>query len=158
MNVDKSIQRLSWRFGNGQFTPNQNDVDSLNGLIEWINDQRKITLNENLLFAKLFIYVYHQNLKHFRATVFDKEPQKDLARILSASIEIHYKTFTERLNDLHREEIFTKNGINLDHNILSDDDKLKIKNMKDDLQNVWEVDEVSDELNLMINNALNKFQ
>ena len=78
MNVDAAIQRLSWRLENGAFTPNQKDINSFNGLIQWVNDQRKITIRNNQLFAKLYIHFLNQYLDKYQSTVFDKVAEKEL--------------------------------------------------------------------------------
>ena len=52
MTLDKSVQRLSWQFSRGvSFKPNQNDVDALNTIFEWITSQKEI----NLLNQQCFI-------------------------------------------------------------------------------------------------------
>ncbi len=84
MTFDKAINRLHWRFTQGmQFKPNKNDADALNIVFDWITRQKEINVLNNDLFAKLYIYHLNQNIRHFKTTVFNNTPQKDLSRILS---------------------------------------------------------------------------
>lgn len=61
MNVDESVKRLIWRFSqksNGSpkaFTPNQNDLEAVKVVAQWIEAQQQETIREQQLFAKLFV-------------------------------------------------------------------------------------------------------
>ncbi len=168
MNVDAAIQRLSWRFGNGTFTPNQKDINSLNGLIQWVNDQRKITIRKNQLFAKLYIYHFNQFIDKYKVTVFEKVADKELSRLLDMPLESFYEAFTQSLNDNSDYALFIDNGVDMKHPSLKNDteimeERLMLKNMsEDDIKKlkypVFHKDDVRNKLDLMITEALNRFQ
>lgn len=168
MSIEKSIQRLSWRFGNGNFTPNQNDINALNGIIEWVNDQRKITLNQNHLFAKLYIYYLNQFIDKYQTTVFDTIPQKELSKLLDTPLDLFYEAFQRSLNSNKLMEVLQDNGVELKHPELRTEQELKensikLKNInKDDIVKItedsWTKEEVEANLNKMVTEALNRFQ
>jgi len=168
VNIDNHIQKLSWRFAGGTFTPNQKDVDAVNGIVQWVNDQRRITINQNHLFAKLYIYYFNQYLDKHQANVFDKIPQIELSKLLKTDIDLFYQSFTNSLNNNSDYHIFKDNGITDKHpNFRTEEeaaeDTLKIKNMsKSDIskikKGVWELEDVKNELNKLVTEALNRFQ
>jgi len=168
MNVDAAIQRLSWRLGNGAFTPNQKDINSFNGLIQWVNDQRKITIRNNQLFAKLYIHSLNQYLDKYQSTVFDKVAEKELSRLLDMPMDASYEAFTQSLNDNSDYALFADNGVVMKHPSLKNEaeieqERLMLKNMsEDDIMKlkypVFHKEDVRNKLDLMITEALNRFQ
>jgi len=162
MKIEYAIEHLSKKI------KTDFDQQALNTIIEWVNDQRKITLNENQLFAKLFIYLYNQILDRYQSTVFDKIPQVTISKLLKTDLEYFYQAFTDSLNSNEAYHTMKENGIDLKHPaILSDKEKyendLKLKEMSDSdfdkiAKGTWEIEDVRDELNKMITNALNRFQ
>ena len=67
--IKKSINRFNWRFrkdDNGNFfnfKPTNEDVKCMNTLISWIIREKKEDLQNNQLFAKLYIYFLHQQIR-----------------------------------------------------------------------------------------------
>lgn len=139
MTLQKAIDKLKWRLSTVKsFTPNQNDVDALNCIIDYINNQAKGNVNNNLLFAKLYIYTYNQFLKHYKSSIFDEITQKELHKLLNTDIELFYKAFKTQLEDNSIYDLIEKNE--------STENAEK-----------FELDYVKENLNMMINLALNKF-
>ena len=141
MTFDKAINRLHWRYTQGmQFKPNNNDAEALNIVFDWITRQKEINVLNNDLFAKLYIYHLNQNIRHFKTTVFNNTPQKDLSRILSYPIEYFYQSF---YNSLHHNQLGK----------LSLEGKLTIE----DLKEKYTLEIVTDQLQHMVGEAINKF-
>ena len=156
MNYDlkKYVDRFQWRFSkdeNGnfkQFKPNYKDVEAINNIFEWINRQKKETLKNNVLFAKLFIYFLNQNIRHYETTVLDEFPQKEITKILRTPLHLFYKAFYEdikfnQINKLSKENTSEENDeIIKQHKELLESFTLKL---------------VSDKLADLITEALNKY-
>ena len=168
MILKKALDRLAWRFTSGNsFTPNVNDIEAFNNVIEWVNNQKSETINNNQLFAKLFIYFFNQKIKETRTTVFDDEAQKELSKILNTPLNLFYEAFKVSLQENMREYIYEKNGIDVKHPYLKDEtekeeDRLKIQNMKEKdfnriIYDVYTIEEVTNQLDEMISEALNRF-
>ena len=141
MTIDKAVQRLSWRFSTGiQFKPNKNDVDALNFLFGWISSQKKINLLNQSLFAKLYIYELNETLIKYDSTVFDPIIQKSLSRILDLPLETFYESFHKSLHHNQLKKLDLQKGVTLD-----------------DVKEKFNLEIVTDKLNNMITEAVNKF-
>lgn len=144
-NTDKALDRLAWRFTSKKpFTPNQNDIDSLNVLISWMNRQQSETIKNNHLFAKLYIYNLNQSIRYFEASVFSDIPQKELSRILDLPLANFYSAFHKELQSNNVTRVVEDKNINKE-------DLLK------ELKNKYTLEECTDQLDKMINEALNRF-
>ena len=59
--VVNNIKRLSYTFSKGN-KPNQNDIEALNGVIDYVNKEKERELNNYHLFAKMYISVFKDTL------------------------------------------------------------------------------------------------
>jgi len=68
----KAINRLAYTISNGN-KPNASDVEALNQLIDYVNKEKQRELNNNRLFAKLYVNVFKNDLiknnGNYKATV-----------------------------------------------------------------------------------------
>lgn len=68
----KAINRLAYTISNGH-KPNASDVEALNQLIDYVNKEKQRELNNNRLFAKLYVNVFKNDLiknnGNYKATV-----------------------------------------------------------------------------------------
>jgi hypothetical protein len=62
MNIGQSINRLSYTIKN-QNKPNKSDVNALNEVIKFINQTTKQEINDNELFAKLYVMNFITQLR-----------------------------------------------------------------------------------------------
>jgi len=140
----------------------------LNEIISWVNDQQNINVNQNLLFAKLFIHKLLDIKQHDFDPNVTKLNQRAMTDILKLDLEEYYKEFADTLNINLVNQMLEENGIETKHDFLKSDeeldlDKLKIQNIpKEDLSrlkiSLWQIEDVKDRLNNMISNALLKYQ
>ncbi len=139
----------------------------LKEIVLFINKQHESVINENILFAKLFIAKLTDiKLHDFGSEVYPVN-QKAMINILKLDLEEHYKQLMETLNTNYRREILEQNGINPKHEHLKTDkdlefEELKIKNIsKEDIKKIksglYELDEVKDRVNKMLSKALIKY-
>ena len=50
MTIEKATQRIGWRLGTGKpFQPNQEDIDSYNRIVEFIQNKQKKSIIDNQL-------------------------------------------------------------------------------------------------------------
>ena len=119
-NLDKAVNRLRWRFSNETtFKPNNEDVEALNTVFEWINHQKKETLNKHTLFAKLFIYHLTMNVRHYETTILNDFPQKDIISLLEKPLDLYFKAFHQDIhnNQLNKLVEFDKINAQIDKDI-----------------------------------------
>ena len=103
INPKKNINRLSWRFGEGKaFTPNQNDIDALNGLINYVNNEKQRELNNHYLFAKLFINEFKNDIIKSKGDY--KLAISTLRSVLQIDLKEHYKAFNTEINQVWLEK------------------------------------------------------
>lgn len=162
MSVESSIKWLSKKV--------TSDVDRkcMNEIIQWINDQELVNINQNLLFAKLFIHKLVDLKTNDEMPTVTKHNQQSLIDIFRLDLDTHYKQLTEVLNDNVTKQVMTGNGVKVIHPLNKTNDELideglKLSNMsKEDVQKIksgsYDIEDVRTRVNLMISNALNKYQ
>ena len=152
MTIEKALNRLAWwvtpqkdQVGNVFFKnikPNRTDLESVNFMIEWVKEQKHKTIQQNELFAKLYIYTYHQFLAYYGGSIFDSIPQKELNKLVSAPLESFYAAFKQKLEDNAIYEIIDAK------NALCEADVKRDK---------FPIEDVISNLNNMITEAINRY-
>ena len=100
MNIEKSLQRIEWRFSQGkEFKPNGNDIEAYNELAEYFNQKEKQQLIDNQLFGKMYIYLFGEFVNYYNCTVMDNIPQKELHKLLDKDLRLIVEDVTDRLNN-----------------------------------------------------------
>lgn len=146
--IKKAGERLLWRFNAGKsFIPNDNDKMALKSVLGWVNRQASDNVENNQLFAKLYIYFLTQGLRYYETTVFDNAIQKELSALLDKPLALFYKAFIQDLygNQLNKLQL---KKIEDYSNVISDAEKFK---------ETFNEDYVINKLNEMISEALNRF-
>lgn len=146
--IEKSANKLIWRFRkeNGiykSFTPNDNDVECLNTLIQCINREKRSNLKDNELFAKLFIYHMVDSARKYNVTTFNGLLQKDICKTLDRPLKSFYDAF---INDIKVRQI---------ENIIDVETKNTIT--VDKFNEIYTDEYVKSKLDMIITEALNRF-
>ena len=106
--VKKSGERLLWRFATDEkgnyksFTPNENDFVALKSVLGFINRQTNENVENNQLFAKLFIYHLTMEIRQFGTTVFNDYPLDKITKLLKTPLHLFCKAFYD---DLHHNQL-----------------------------------------------------
>ena len=166
--VDWAMNRQAWRLSNGQYTPNEKDIEAFEVMAQWKDNQEKSTPKEHHLFAKLFIFIYMQILKKNNASIFDRTVLKDITSLLIKPLEDYYQDFYDMINSDESYQIFEENGIKMKPPIIyteeeRKEDHIKHGNMSQpDLKTIkhgiWTMDEVRLKLNEIITNIVKTIQ
>ena len=102
MSINKAISRLYWRFGgNGNTKPfpvNQQDLDSFNEIKNYVKDTQKEIFYNNVLFSKLFVYLYGKVMMNDRSSLFETNARKKIANVLKKPLSQLIEEMTEELN------------------------------------------------------------
>lgn len=152
----KALEHIIWRFENSiknnkPINPSENDLKAINKLSQSYTDKKNENINNNTLFAKLYIVFYGELLKYFDSTVFDNTPQKALHKILDTPIQNIIHKFINKAN-LQEQTIVhnTKNGFKHPKQVDTSDIEPNATAMT--------YQEAEDNLTSLINLALNQYE
>lgn len=158
MTIEKSFEWLFKRFQTPQIKICKFDFDCIIFLAEWVNRQKEINKQQNVLFAKLYCYVFIQEINHYKDIPFAKKSMND---ILKLPLDLHYEQFAQKLNDIEFNKYLFSKGINPEskHYIEYPEEIEKLKECSDFLKNInkWTLEEVSKSLDAQITESLNRF-
>lgn len=148
-NLKKAAERLLWRFKIEKgFTPNKNDKNALNTVLNWINREKEVNIHERavILFSKLYIYILNQNIEYYKTDVLENEPQKEISKLLDLPLENFYEAFYSKLKDRQLDRMLER--------VEKQNDKTFTKQ---ELKEYFDHNFSKEHLNHMITEALNRF-
>ena len=154
--IKKAVEHFIFKLDpkNNIWKASEADGKAITQIVKFVEDKHEEQLRNNQLFAKLYITYYGELLKYYKASIFDKEPQKDLHKTLDTPLETIIDNFRATLKDIEISKTFEVNG-SIRHPLeWSEQDKANIKMKK---VNLIPYDEAEDNLTAMINLALNTF-
>mgnify|MGYP003632975494 FL=1 len=141
MNFDKAINRLQWKFSKGiNSKTNTTDIEAINFVFGWIENQKNINVLNQTLFAKLYILKLNEELIKFDATIFDPLIEKNISRILDLPMHTFYESFHSNLHHNHLKKLDLKKGVS-----------------DEDVKERFTLEIVTDKLNHKITEAINRF-
>jgi len=170
MTIEKSFEWLFKRLQSPQIKPCKFDFDCLTFLAEWCNREKENNIQENVLFAKLFCYVFIQEIQHYKDIEFAQKSMKD---ILTLDLHSHYQLFTQKLNDVEFNKYLISIGIDIDKihfplevdgeifdnpKQLEEEKKLKEAEKYFESVNKWSEEQVEKSLNAQITETINRYQ
>lgn len=164
MTIEKAMQRLFWRMGNGSFTPNKNDIESLTEVAQWINREKQRELQQNTIFAKLYVYCFIHEL-HFYKNI--DIAQQRIHEILKQNISVRYDDFLKAINNYELDNFRASLGIKDKHPLqrTAEEDleqsSIIIKNsemLEKYFLGVWDYTTASESLNNQITEAINHYK
>ncbi len=135
-----------------KFKPNRNELISFNTLAKFYEQNKKDNLQNNELFAKMFIFVYSHFLKYYKASVFDDIPQKQLYSLLDKPISYFITRLTDELNDSEIHQYLKEKDIGFNRMT-----KEELKNIDIDklTEKTFDEETVAEQMNAMINKFIN---
>lgn len=171
--IEKAINRLQWRFKNENVKVNEskiviNELDqkAVDFLTEWIELQKIESLNQNMLFAKLYCYCIINEIEFYKDVEFANKKINDICKM---DIRQLYDEVYRKLNNLEYLKFCRENGIITDHiekmTLNKKDEELqkeiinknKVK-LSEILQGIWSKEKVYKSLNNTISETINKFK
>ena len=143
MTIKTALERIFWRFE--KIKSNETDQKALDTLAEFVNNKHTKQLQDNEMFAKVYIFMYSYFLKSYNTDIYDSIPQKELHRYLDQPLEKIVERFKVKLNEKEYE---------LQGSIVHP----AIGKSTSESKDVWDYETVKEHLELMINLALNEFK
>jgi len=158
MTIEKSFDWLFKRFQSPNLKPCKFDFDCLTFLAEWCNREKQTNKQQNVLFAKLYCYVFIQEIQHYKDIEF---AQNSINDILELDLYSHYIKFKDRLNDVEFNKYLVSIGINPEskHFLIDDTEAEKLKHAEDFFNKVnqWNIEQVAKSLNAQITESINRY-
>jgi hypothetical protein len=164
MTIEKAMQRIVWRVSNGTHTPNQNDIEAVTIVAEWINRQKAQEIQQNRIFAKMYVYCFINELQFYQNLKF---AQKKLHEILKTPLIQLYEKFKDKLNNVEYNSLTKSLGLcNLHPLVMTQEQKDKeavlTKDNFEDIQNhllgIWTSEKVEKGLTNIISEAINHYK
>jgi hypothetical protein len=175
MDINKAVQRLGWRFDQASKRPdhsfaiNQNDLDALKSIDAFVVKNQKEQLQNQELFAKLYINNLTELLEHYNTTIFDPIPRRRIHGILRQSLQELTEKLKDTLNDSEKYELMKEIGVDLRHPLLRSEEETvndldKLQGTLDDSGNrkrllgeVWDYETVKDCVEKEVNKVINSY-
>ena len=173
MYINKAVRRMGWRFQQAaktrdkSFKINQNDIDALQSIADYVERTQKEQFQNNELFAKMYILCYMRILEKDNTTVFETFARRKLYGLLKLPISSMIEKFTEFLNEQEVLNLFEELKIKPLHpSILTEKEKandlerlLKALETPENLQRFnrenWDYETVKNCLEIEVNQAIN---
>lgn len=170
-NIEKAINRLQWRFknenvkvGESKILINEMDIKAVEFLIQWVNNQKKETLKENLLFAKLYSYAFNNELNFYRNPKF---ASNKIQNVLKKDIQELYNEVHINLNNIELMNYIEGLGVTCKHPYLRTEEesksnlslfKMNNKEIVIKIFGTWTIQNVYKSLNNSITELINKYK
>jgi hypothetical protein len=154
MTIEKTFDWLFKRFQSPNIKPCKFDFDCITFLAEWVNREKQTNKQQNVLFAKLYCYVFIQEIQHYKDIEF---AQKSMNDILELDLYSHYIKFKDRLNDVEFNKYLVSIGIDPEKRFFDDSDKLTEAEKFFKNVNKWGIEQVEKSLNAQITESINRY-
>jgi hypothetical protein len=164
MTIEKAMQRIVWRVSNGNYTPNQNDVEAVTALSEWINRQKTEEIQKNRIFAKMYVYCFINELQFYQDIKF---AQKKLHEILKTPVVELYENFKNKYNAVELNNFKKSLGFSNLHPLATSKEQSQkeadlIKENHEVIQKyvlgIWTTEKIQNGLNNQISEAINNYK
>lgn len=162
MKLKDAIQRISFTVSK-QNKPNATDAEALNKILEYLNNSIKKEVNENDLFAKLYVYSLINETVFYNGDI--DNAQVKINEILAKPLESLYETHRINFNAIALNNFLHENGLSEKHPLLYNQQEEQVnkdltnhKDWETLAKGVLEVEENEMQLNWLITLTLNKFR
>lgn len=175
MDINKAVQRLGWRFekaskrSDHSFTINQNDLDALKTIDAFVVKNQKEQLQNQELFAKLYINNLTELIEHYNTSIFDPIPRRRIHGILRQSLQNLTEKLKDTLNDSEMYKLMKEIGVDLKHPLLRSEEETdtNLDNLQEALSDsvnrkrllgeVWNYETVKERVEKEVNKAINSY-
>lgn len=162
MKLKEAIQRLSFTVSK-QNKPNATDAEALNKILEYLNNSIKREINENEMFAKLYVYLLFNEVIFYKGDV--DLGQKKINEVLQIPLIDMYENFRMSFNAIALNNFLHENGLSEKHPLQYNKEEeahnkelTRHKDWEMYAKGVLESDENEMQLNWLITLTLNKFK
>mgnify|MGYP003597311429 CR=1 FL=1 len=163
--IEKAMSHFAYRLQNGRYEPNQKDLDAFKFMAEWINREKAKQIKEEVLFGKLFCYVFAQEIEFYKGNF--SLAQKKIHEYLKHPIEHYYQDFISKANKTALDVYSDSLGLNKKHpskrteEEIENDSKIISENQKEMekyINGIFEDGKVFKSLNNTISEFINVYK
>jgi len=162
MKLKEAIQRLSFTVSK-QNKPNSTDAEALNKIMEYVNNSIKKEVNENELFAKLYVYSLIKETVFYKGDI--DMAQKRINEVLRKSLYSIYESHRDNFNAISFNNYLHENGLSDKHPFCYNEaetetnkELTKLKDWKVYANGILEPEENEMQLNWLITLTINNFK
>jgi len=162
MKLKEAIQRLSFTVSK-QNKPNATDAEALNKILDYLNNSIKKEINENEMFAKVYVYLLFNEVMFYKGDV--DMSQAKINDVLKQPLIDLYENFRMSFNAIALNNFLHENGLSEKHPLLYDPieeqknkELTRHKDWEMYAKGILESDENELQLNWLITLTLNKFK
>lgn len=158
-NLEQAFNQLAYRLENGRYEPNKRDLDAFKVLATWTTEQKKQSLKNDILFAKLFCRVFAQEVHFYKGNF--KFAQKAIHEYLKHPLEHYYDRFLAEINQNAMNLYASQIGLDMDsQNLITEEEKeiLKESEMIKYINGYFEQEKVYKSLNNNITEFINLYK
>ena len=171
--IEKAINRLQWRFKNENVKVNESkivinelDQNAVDFLTNWIERQKIESLQQNMLFAKLYCYSLINEIEFYKDVELANKKINDICKM---DIQNLYDEVYRKINNLEYLKFCKENGIIIEHIEKMTLNKKQEENQKEIikqnqnelnkiLKGLWSKEKIYKSLNNTISETINKFK
>jgi hypothetical protein len=167
MKVKEALQRLGFTLSK-QNKPNNTDIEAFNEVVKWINISNEKTVQENLLFAKLYLVILKEFSNCYQSVDF---ANKQISKELSKPLQFHIEKLKQELNFIELNQYFKSlnlkptfdEGLHIEeirNNIEQNKETFKNVdfNLVKEIFNTWDNDNIISHTNYSVNELFNKYK
>ena len=152
--IDHFIFKLDPR--NNIWKASEADVKAIKQIVEFTEKKHEQQFVNQQLFAKLYIKYYGELIRYYKSSVFDKEPQKEINRILDTPIEHLIQDFCKTVKEVEQFNKLDASGLDYVKQLnMTDEERAAIK-LDVKVEEITEEDATTN-LTAMINFAIDNY-
>ena len=158
MKIKDAISRIRFTIGNKN-RPNEKDADAFNSILLHFKNSEEKTIQDNLLFAKLYCFILEKNVMNYKNADFANE---QINKVLSQPLKIRIESLKVSLKNMELSNYFEGKGVK-DYNLNKANENAETLkfNMAEfmELYDVWDDDDnIKALLNRNINSSIQKYK
>lgn len=177
MYIIKAVRRLGWRFQEASrkevksFVINQNDLNALISIANYVEHIQKQQYQDHQLFAKLYIYLYMKILVNDGSTIEDGFARRKIYNLLKKPLSQIIEDFQKSLNESGQYAILNEitgrgeNHLAIQTKAEKEANFQKLEELLKDPENrikffgdIWDYDKVQKLAEAEVNQAINYFK
>ena len=160
--VKKDIDRLIYTISN-QNKPNKNDIDALNGVIEYVNSEKDRLINNHRMFARIYISSFTYGI--YKTNGNYQKISNNLLDVLKTPLETIYNDFHQQMNETEFENVTDLLGMSNKHPAIrtpeenENDKRIVSENAKDITEALthYNKEDVYDRLNSLMSDLIEDY-
>lgn len=99
MTINDAVKYMGFMLKKNYWKKTDKSLKAYNTIAEFVEEKHAKQLENNQLFAKLYVYIYTKYLVHYDCTIFDSKHQIEIHKLLDQPFSYFIEELTKVLND-----------------------------------------------------------